>query len=290
MAMHTRVCSRRAFTTAEVVIAVAISTLVIASAVMVSQNVGRTLHRQTQWSEMHENLRMAADVIAADIRMSGYGCEVPEAELATWVNWVGGITGRVNVVQGASPADPDTLSLVGAFKGEVGQLSGKAPAGSGVLRVHASVINLDGLKGRLVWLGRLELLRVTAVDSAQNRLTISTHPTTVGVGLKYAYGNGTPIEVVDVLTFNCNTKPASFPGVPYVTKDDHSAGDGVPEVQKMVVVGIEDMQVTQSSNLVSVVLRGRTRHPELGYTHPLYGDAFRRDSVVVSARPRNPQH
>ncbi len=268
---------------------VALSTVVLAGAVAVSKHIGRLLKRQAQWSEMQENLRITADVIAADIRMSGYGYALPDASMAQWITWVSGITGRVNVVEGATSSDPDSLSLVGAFKGVIAELAWPATAGALSLKVDLSFLSLYELIGRPVLIGRMELARVTSVDFANRRLNISTDPAATSVGLKYAYEVGTPVEVIDVMTYRCNPEPGAFPGRPYLAKDSHPSWGGA-EVQKMVAAGIEDMQVSQGSNTVTVTLRGRTRDPELGYADPLHGDPYRRATVVVKARPRNPRN
>jgi hypothetical protein len=279
---------RAAFTTTEVLIVVALSTVVIAVAVVVSQNVGRLLRRQAQWSEMQENLRIASDIVAADIRMAGYGFALPDAAMAQWITWVNGVTGRVNVVQGATHNDPDTLTLVGAFKGEVTQLTQAAAVGTDRVAVGLSFLDLVSLIGRPILIGRLELARVRTVNLATRQVIFTTDPAVTAAGLRHAYPAGTPVEPVEVVTFRCNTSPGPFPGRPYLAKDSHPLIT-MPEVQKMVAAGIEDMQVSQSSNTVTVVLRGRTRNPERGYVDPIYGDAYRRATAVVKAHPRNPR-
>jgi type II secretory pathway pseudopilin PulG len=279
---------RCGFTTVEVVIVVGISVIVIGGAMANFVNMQRLLWRQSQWNELQENLRAAASVMAADIRMAGYGLPVAETQVVAWVDWAVGVTSRVVVTQGVGSA-PDSLSLVGAFKGPVSRLTAAADPGDTMLMVSPPAKPLNTSDRKLLFVRGVELVRVTSVMMDGQQLYISAHPTKAGVGLANGYPTGTPLELVEVVTYTCQTNTASFPGRPYLARDDHQSGGG-PLYQYMIAAGIENLQVVKNSNAVTVTLGARTRDPEPGYTDPVHGDHHRHAERVLQARPRNPIH
>ena len=57
--------------------------------------------------------------------------------------------------------------------------------------------------------------------------------------------------------------------------------------EKMVAVGIDDFQVTSSSNGVVVAVRAIAEEQDFDHTDPDEGDYFWRMTMNVTAKPRN---
>jgi type IV pilus assembly protein PilW len=54
-----------------------------------------------------------------------------------------------------------------------------------------------------------------------------------------------------------------------------------------VAENIEDLQISQSGNSINVSLTARTTKPDPDYTHPTYGDHYRRYTLISVITPRN---
>jgi len=275
--------SRRGFTLTEVIISSLLSVLLVGAvaALFVSQRV--TVWRQRQLNEMHQNLRVALDMLVRDVRMAGYG--VPCTNIASWIDWVWGQTNAVTVVQGAGAGDPDEVSIAAAFGDPVSSLAAAAGEGATTIDVAAGTgWRFNTSDSKMIFIGRMETARVVAVSG--DELTISTHPTTAGNGLAYSYPAATPIEQVQVVTYYLDTSSTNFPYQPYMMRDDN-LGLLTNDLQKMVAVGIEDLQMTVQTNKVTIEVHGRTEAPERGYTDPDKGDHHRRRTLATAIRPRN---
>lgn len=274
---------RRGFTLTELLVAAAISMAVIGTAFGVFLSQTMLYRRQRQINEMQQAVRTAADMVARDVRQAGYGLPVPAATLPQWITWVTGMTNAVVLANG-SGTSPDTLSLAAAFEPPAATLSAAAPVGA----VSIPILGGGGMPfntttRKLIFIGRQELARVTGISGAN--LIVSTLPTT-SRGLRYAYPAGTPIELVQVVTYACNPNPTGYPRRPYLTRDDNT-GAFTNGVQKLAAVGIENLQATLGTNTVTLAFTGRTALPDATYRHPTFGDSYRRSTWSAVIKRRN---
>jgi len=284
--MNARKHRRSGFTMTELLVASTLSVLVIGAVVFVFLSQGRAYSRQKQLADLHSNVRAAADVLADEVRMAGYGLCIPAGTFGQWVDWVSGLTGIVHVVQGATTNDADTLTVVGALDGEMTSLASAAAAGDTTITVASGDgARFNSTTSKMILVGKLESARVCSVSG--DTLTLSTHPVQAGGGLRYGYAAGTPVEPVRAVTYTCVQNVVGYPHCPYLKRDDHT-GVFTNDLQKLVSVGIENMQVTQTNETVRIVLTGMTREPDPAYTHPVEGDHYPRRVVSVLATPRNP--
>jgi len=58
-------------------------------------------------------------------------------------------------------------------------------------------------------------------------------------------------------------------------------------VNEPVAENIEDLQISQTGNSINVSLIARTTKPDPDYTHPTYGDHYRRYTLTSVITPRN---
>ena len=138
---------------------------------------------------------------------------------------------------------------------------------------------------RVIFIGKLEVARVVSLSGIN--LTISTSPTATGVGLTHAYPANTPIELVQAVTYSCDLATNSFPYRPFLMRDYNMASLS-NNLEKMAAVGIDDFQVTTSSNGVTADVRAVSEEQDFDHTDPEEGDHFWRTTMSVAVKPRNP--
>lgn len=276
---------RKGFTLTETLVAFLLSVFLVGAVMAMFLTQRRTIWRQKQLNDMHQNLRMAMDFVVRDVRMAGYG--VPSSDTDSWIDWVPNMTNRLVIDPGVSAGDPDELSVAAAFDSPVSRLASAAAKGATALSVTSGTgSEFDNATRKMVFLGQLETFRVVSVSG--DSLTISTDPSLTGEGLSRDYPAGTPLELVKVITYSLDLSPTSFPHRPYLLRDDNT-GVLTNDLQKMVAIGIDDLQTTLSNSVTEITMRVRASAAEIGYTDPDVGDQYRRESRATTIRLRNIQ-
>lgn len=274
---------KNGFSLTETLVAFLLSMLLIGAVLAMFLTQRRTIWRQKQLNEMHQALRMGMDMVARDIRIAGYG--VPSSNIVSWIDWVTGMTNSLVIDPGATAGDPDDIYVAAAFDEPVSRLVADAAEGATLLRLAAGTgSHFDSTTRKVGFLGQLETVRVVAVSG--DDLTISTSPTVSGVGLSRAYPAGTPLELVTVVTYSLDLSPTGFPHRPYMLRDENT-GLLTNDLQKLVAVGVDDLQATFSNGVAGITMRARSSAPELGYTDPVEGDGYRRETRATTVHPRN---
>ena len=272
------------FTLTEMLFAVAITCMVIAGfcAVFVTQTKEYRMLRDK--TEMQQNSQAAMMLLVRDVRQAGYGLPVTPGQVSQWVTWVANITNSICVRQGTAGA-PDRLLLTGAFGAPVGTLQTAAARGATLLQLGTGEgVNFNTTSRKLIFIGKEELARITAVSGDQ--LTITSHPTLSGRGMRYPYPASTSIELVQVLEYGCENSFTNILRRPFLYRDDHR-GIITNRIQQMTTLGIDDFQITQTSNTLTLAFSAVAVRPEPDYTHPTRGDHYRRLAVSGSVMSRN---
>jgi hypothetical protein len=91
---------------------------------------------------------------------------------------------------------------------------------------------------------------------------------------------------VKTITYSCIPNPSGFPNRPYLRRVDNTEPLTM-EVQKICAVGIENLQVDQGTNSLSIRVTGRTDRADYTYTDPDTGDHYRRVTLSSTITPRN---
>jgi Tfp pilus assembly protein PilW len=280
-----RAAGRAGHTLAEFMVATAISLIVIAGMVAAF-----TYHYRTSWAlretqTMFQDLRFALNTMLLDLDATGYGLAPARTNLSQWVAWAGSISTNPYVQQGANASDPDRLTVVGAGSPIAATLSQDASTNDidPVLHVlpHEGFTFNTWDKGLIV-VDRTELARVVSI--AGNNLTYSTHPVTNGARLKYSHKLGAPVEVVQAITYSCETDGS---GTRYLRRDAHTAGLTDQDIR--IAAGIENLQITSTSNTLTVTLTGRTKTEDHRYVDPDHADGYRRRTLSTTVLLRNNQ-
>lgn len=279
------VAMRRGFTLVEILIAMVVGMILIASTLQVYFHYRLAYLSQEQLNEMHHNARTASELIGFDMRMAGYGVPTPYSTLNRWIDWVPNMTDVVVTTPAAHADAGQRLSIAGVFEPPAAVLSAGAVRGATHLQVsNASMANFNLTDRKLVVIDGMETARITSFGTG--RLNISTHPTLSGQGLKTRYPAGTPIEVVTVVHYESNPSPNGYPHRPYLMRFTTATPPSL--AASLAVVGIENLQVNPTSDGTwEVQLRGRAGTPSLRYVHPEYKDPYRRYQLATALYPRN---
>lgn len=262
------------FTLVELLIAMAISGIMLGSMFSFFIVQRRYLAAQEQVTEMLQNARAAMDMVVEDVRLAGYAA--PKSQLAAWIPWVTPpLTSNPQITPGVGSA-PDSLSIIGSVDAPdtpLATLTAAALAGAITLVLSTGQgSSFNTTTKKLIFLGD-ENAVVTGIVS--NILTVDTDPIAAGnQGLTRSYPANTAVALVKVITYQI---------VDNTLKRDENTGGG----SQPVAENIEDLQITQNGSSVTISLTARTSKPDLRYTHPTKGDHYRRRTLSSEVQLRN---
>ena len=281
------------FTLTELLITMAISGILLAAVVSTFITQQKAYALQTQLADMRLNTRAALDMVVREVRMAGYG--VPSPLTAVWIDWVQGADGEaiaftesIRIVPGGT--EPDMLSIVGCFDAPLAQVTADTPAGETRLAVRYDqpTRKVNTTTKKVICIGRNEVSTVTESPrnrSRHNTITIDTDPVTDGdQGLAHTYRAGvTPVELLQVITYSIDIDARNYAiPTPVLKRNTHTGGHAQPLAEY-----IENLRVTRDGAMLNISLTGRAPEPDPIYTHPVYGDGYRRTTVTARVRLRN---
>ncbi|MEW6214402.1 MAG: prepilin-type N-terminal cleavage/methylation domain-containing protein, partial [Nitrospirota bacterium] len=182
----------KGFTLTELMIAIVIGMIVISAtyATYISQQ--RSFTAQDQVAEMNSTSKIALDMIANDIRETGFG--VPD-DLTTVQRTVGcsginGFTQKINLTD--NTASEDQITILGGFR-LVGNIASAVSSGSTTLTL-TDTSELNTTDRAYISIAGLSFAIVTAIDSGTNTLTLQT-------GLDRDYPAGVPVYLIENVTY-----------------------------------------------------------------------------------------
>ena len=268
-------------------VSMSLSTAVVAGALIAFSHQGRSYHTIKEVVSVLQNLRPGLQRVERELRMAGYGVNMPDGDIAQWFPWVSGATSRVVVIQGGTASAPDELLIFGAFGAPESMVQfGTSPGDTRIDLPAGDTGEFNITDKRVILVGRQETARI--VGFSGNQLIISTDPVTPGEGLRYGYPSGAPVERVKAVTYRTRVNTNETPELLYLTRDEHTA-TLPPLADRVLAVHVENFQLAMvSSNTVTVELTGRTRHEDEHFTHPVESDGYRRKSVSTRVLLRNP--
>ena len=275
----------RGFTLLEMAFATAITALVVLGVMVTFLSHYRSYRAHRALRDMQQSARTALEAVSRDVRMAGYGVTVPDSQLSSWITWVSDITNNPTVHNGGSGQGRDALSIVAAFGPPLASLS--QPAISNAIALHVGSgegARFNTSDKSVIFIGRLETARIVSLTG--DILTVSVDPDMAGKGLRWDYPVGTPVELVEVATYEWYDGTNAYPHHPCLLRDDHH---GVLSMawQKMVAGNVEDFQVQELFYSLNVDISVRAGEAEQNYTNPDRGDHFRRLTVGTRILPRN---
>lgn len=266
------------FTFTELLIALAISGIMLSSMLTFCITQRKYLAAQEQVSEMLQNARAAMALIVEDVRLAGYGAP-PQAQFANWItaDWVSPPPSSNPQITQVGSA-PVSVSIVGSVDSPDTPLAtlklASAPAGT-----NATILVLQSGQGgkfnptkkKLIFIGD-ENAVITSI--AGDTLTV-TNPVT-NQGLTGSYLAGTAVALVRVITYQIADN---------TLKRDTNTGAG----SQPAAENIEDLQITKNiiGNLVTIALTARASKPDFGYKNPTQGDHYRRTTLSSEVQLKN---
>ncbi len=282
-------------TLTEMLMAMAISGIMIAAIVSSFVSQQKSYIVQTQISDMTINARTALDRLTRDIRLAGYG--IPETNLSAWVDWIVDQNGEP--IQFADPVTispggdkPDQLMLIGAFDRPVGYLFWGASDRDRELRLRyeTGMSPLNTQNRKLIYIGRNEHAWVTRVPRRQwrqNRVRIDTNITQRGnQGLAWSYTSSPiihPVELVSVITYKVVVDHQNYDHPTPVLKRDTNTGGGAQPLAEF----IEDFRLKRDGDTVTISITARTANPDHNYRHPQFKDGYRRLTLTSHVKLRS---
>jgi prepilin-type N-terminal cleavage/methylation domain-containing protein len=266
------------FTLVELMVASAISVVLVATVYSVSLYQLNTFKTEQMKTKMHQSIRAGMDLLAMDVCMAGYGVPAEGADLDAWISWVPGMTENPHIVRGVGLM-PDELYIAAAFDAPEATLAHPAGRGDVVIELDTSSANFNIWDRSVLYIGREEMARVVSVS--HNRVTVSTDPLLNGQGLGRPYPAGTEVELVQVIRYMTDSLIT-----PHLQRED-SAKDYAFDWQKMVAGNVEDFQVSRYGDAINIELTGKIQSPDPNYTHPDTGDHYRRVTLSRMVTPRN---
>lgn len=277
------ICRRTGFTLTEMLIASAISVMVITGLVKLFTTQREALNAMQQINDVSQSVRVALDAVVVDLRNAGYGGPII-SNYAGWFTWAA-VTGPVTVIQGNSGAS-DILHIVAAMDAPTSTLASAATKGATTITLqsgHGAYLNTT--TKRVIYIGKTETARITAING--DVLTISTDPG-MSKGLLFSHASGAPIELVKVQTYSWGEGSSSYPYTQYLKRwDNYTSYDA--EWKKMVAGNISDFQIEAVSHKdFRITLTGKASSPDRAYRDPTYGDKYRRIAYSVDAYSRRP--
>ena len=282
--------TRAGYTLVELMMASAIGSATIAGVLTMSiqQRSYHEAHREK--TEIRQNVTYAIDSVSHDIRMAGYGLDVPSIELSSWINWIPGFTSNPKINDGAN-GQPAKVFIAAAFDQPVAELVSGITTGDTAMTVcslDGSALPLNVVQNRVLFLGKTETIRITNVSGSGTNATLSISRDPVAIqGVQFEYPAGTPIELVKVIEYERIAAGVSSTPYPYLTRRDTSVPTQFRGLWDVSAAYIDDFQVSQSSGEYLILVTGIASKRDKDYVDPIHSDHYRRLTATATVTRRN---
>ena len=241
----------KGLTLIELLIGVCLSSIVVLAlyGILTSQN--RTYALQDDTSTMQQNLRVALESMARNIRMAGFG------KLSTWTTNAGyantDAEDPASLNFAVSWGTGNRLHLVGCVDAPAGTLAVAVAGNPTTITLNAGqAANFNTTTNRNISIGGMENAQIKSI--AGNVLTIDTDLGTAGnQGLQSNYNVGTQIFIVKWITYSVDN--TQTPPVLLINEHDNAGAQQLAQF-------ITSMSVTVTGKLVDVTLNGQTKSRE----------------------------
>ena len=249
------------FTLTELMVALSLSGIFVASAMETFIFQRRALNSSMIVSEMQQDVRTAIDMVSRDLRMAGYGLNIGSGDLPLWLDWARDLDGNSitmtnnpHVVDGDT--GPDAVWIAAAFDKAPARLASAVTAGATILALHTGEgIAFDTSEKKIIYIGKSETVRIVSI--AGDTLTISAHPTMNGVGLAYDHTMNTPVERVVIRSYEWVDPGSQYPVRPFLARDESTTSQYLHYWQRMIALGIKDFQLTRIDNRMQILIVGK---------------------------------
>ncbi len=272
----------KGITLIELVIALAISSILVAAIYRTFLGQQKTYVVQEQVVDMQQNTRVAINRMMREIRMAGFG----NVSSVLPFNAIGGpfpnIINPTNNSNNVGQND-DQITIIGAFE-QVSTLSTEAAFGSDTITLNGNGGEFDTGNRRYICIGGIETKTVTNV--AGNTITFTP-------SLVNTHRVGTPVFKVKAITYRLDWDNNNMPVLRRDDRTDNLLGQPVAEnienLQFRYILEDEtetDLPVTPANiRMVRVTITARTNLADPDYRGGAGG--FRRRTIASNIQIRN---
>jgi len=209
-AYRLRAC--KGLTLIELLVAMAISSILIAAIYRTFMGQHKTYTVQEQVVDMQQNVRVAINRMMREIRMAGFGNVIDILSLS------GGVNGFTQVITPGSNSFGNTITIVGGFK-QIRRDNGDpiliASASGNQITLNYATDEFDGNAHRFICIGGIES---NTVQSRSERILTLDEP------LRYTHPSGTPIHKIQAITYDRNLSD----GKTVIRRNENTGGGSQP--------------------------------------------------------------
>lgn len=255
----------------ELLIALVISSILIAALYRVFISQQKTYTVQEQVTDMQQNARQSINRMMSEIRMAGFGN----------VGDVLGLVGGVNGFTQAITPGPNTITIVGGFK-QIRRDNGNAitvySAAGNTITLNYATDDFDGTAHRFISIGGVESSTVLQRDVRV--LTLSST-------LKINHPVGTPIFKIQAITYTTGVSD----GKPVLQRNENTGGGPQPLADNIENIQFDylDAQGSATANPANIRMLKVTVNARTDMSDPQFkgGDGYRRRQIASNIYLRN---
>lgn len=268
----------KGITLIELLVALAISGLLVAALYRTFIGQQKTYVAQDQVVDMQQNMRVAISRMMGDIRMTGFG----NVSMVLPVTFTGSTFN--NILNPNTPVS-DSLTLVTSLN-TLATLTTSGSIGQNQIVVSTLTDSqgntlFDTGNRRYISVGGLESYIITSVDNGTSTITLNG-------SLTYNHPFGTPVFTIRAITYQV----ADMAGIPTLLRNENIGDGNQPQadyIENLQFAYFDDSGILTANplnmRLVQVTLTARTgsQDPELARV----GDGFRRRRIASNIHLRN---
>ena len=275
--MDIQLKTNKGVTLIELLIALVISSILIAALYRVFISQQKTYTVQEQVTDMQQNARVGINRMMSEIRMAGFGNVGDVLGLPADVNGKKGVNGFTQVV---TPGE-NTITIVGGFK-QIRRDNGSpiliSSASGNTITLNYATDDFDGTAHRFISIGGVESSTVLQRDVRV--LTLSST-------LKINHPVGTPIFKIQAITYTTGVSD----GKPVLQRNENTGGRPQPLADNIENIQFDylDAQGSATANpanirMVKVTVNART---DMSDPQLKGGDGYRRRQIASNIYLRN---
>lgn len=259
----------------ELLIALVISSLLIAALYRTFIGQQKTYTVQEQVVDMQQNVRVAINRMMGEIRMAGFG------NVSDFIDGSGGVNGFTQVITPSA----DTITVIGGLK-QVRRSNGNpilvSSASGNQITLNYATDEFDKPGHQFISIGGLE--SNTVIQRSVKVLTLSNP-------LQFNHPSGTPIFKVQAITYSTGISD----GKSVLRRNENTGGGAQPLAENIENIHLEYFDANGTLlalpianpkiiRMVRVTVTARTKDSDPDYKG---GDGFRRRQIASNIQVRN---
>jgi prepilin-type N-terminal cleavage/methylation domain-containing protein len=263
--------TNKGVTLIELLIALVMSSLLIAALYQVFIGQQKIYTVQEQVVDVQQNVRVAINRMMSEIRMAGFG------NIENVLDLVGGVNGFNQVI---TPA-PNKITIVGGFK-QIRRDNGSpiliSSVSGNTIKLNYATDEFDGSAHRFISIGGIESSTVLQRDG---------RVLTLGSNLKLNHPENTPIFKIQAITYTTGLSN----NIPVLKRNENTRGGAQPLADNIENIQFEyfDAQGKPTANpekirMVKVTVTARTDRLDPQFKG---GDGYRRRQIASNIYIRN---